>query len=62
MVLLLHYVVKKYDGTLGLHPWVENTSDAKRFAIEELLTSPNIALNAYIIAKRAVEEIEKIIK
>ena len=55
VVLLMHFIVKSYEGTLGFCPWQEQVIDGKRYRIDELINTPNVAPNAYIISNKARE-------
>lgn len=54
LVCLMHFIMKKYIGNLGFS-WEEYTTDAKWYKIEELNNIPNVAPNAYIVSKKALE-------
>ncbi|MCK9272405.1 hypothetical protein M0P65_02555 [Candidatus Gracilibacteria bacterium] len=58
LVCLMHFIVKKYEGNLG-HIQTEYTIDGNWYEIDKLPTIPNMAPNAYIVSKKAVELLEK---
>lgn len=53
VVLLMHFIVKSYEGNLGVCKWQENVIDGKRYSIDDLPTTSNVAPNAYIISNKA---------
>lgn len=55
LVLLLHFVVKKYEGNLWYCEWVEDVVWGNRYNIDELSTLSNIAPNAIIVTTKALE-------
>lgn len=58
LVLLLHYIVKKYEGILWFNKWVEDVIDGKWYEISSLNSTPNISANASIVCKKALELIK----
>lgn len=58
IVLLMHFVIKAYEGTLGFNTGVENIIDGRWHIIEELPNTPHVAANAYIVTKKALELIK----
>ena len=61
LVCLMHFIVKEYEGIL-LNTWIENTIDWRWYNIDDLQNIRNVAPNAYIVSKKAVEllvELEK---
>lgn len=54
LVCLMHFIAKKYVGPLGFS-WEEYTIDGKWYNIDELNNAPNVAPNAYIVSKNALE-------
>lgn len=62
LVLLLHFVVKKYEWELWFVKWAEWVIDGKRYNISELPTTQDIAANAYLVATKAVELVKSLKK
>lgn len=58
LVLLMHFVVKKYEWTLKPQNWVENVVGWGRYEIDTLSTTDNVAANAYIVSKKAQETVK----
>lgn len=58
LVCLMHYVVKKYEGELSHIDGVEFTAGGGWYEIDNLPNTPNVAPNAYIVAKKAQESIQ----
>lgn len=56
LVCLMHFIVKKYEWILSF-TWKENTIWGKWYKINELPNIKNIAPNAFIVSKSAVEKI-----
>lgn len=60
LVCLMHFVVKEYEGILGYKNGVEYTVGGDWYSIDALPTTPNVAPNAYIVAKKAQELVESL--
>jgi len=54
LVCLMHFIVKKYEWKLTF-TWNENTIWGGWFEINKLDKLPNVAVNAYIVSKKALE-------
>ena len=54
LVCLMHFIVKKYSWKLT-YTWKENTVGCNWYKIEDLPNTENIAPNAYIVSKKALE-------
>lgn len=58
IVCLMHFIVKKYDWIIN-PTWQEYAVSWAWFDIEDLLKTPNVAPNAYIVSKKSVEIINE---
>lgn len=58
LVLLMHFVVKKYEWNLWFNKWVEGIVDGKRYDIADLPSTPEVAANAFIVTNKALELIK----
>ena len=56
LVCLMHFIVKKYNGELK-STWKENVIWWDWYKIEDLPHTENVAPNAYIVSKKALEKI-----
>jgi len=54
LVCLMHFIVKKYIWNLS-YTWKEYTTWWKWYNINELINTSNVAPNAYVVSKKAVE-------
>ncbi len=54
LVCLMHFIVKKYEWILSA-TWDENTIAWNWYVIDDLPDTKNIAPNAYIVSKKALE-------
>jgi 2-hydroxy-3-keto-5-methylthiopentenyl-1-phosphate phosphatase len=59
LVCLMHFIVKKYEWTLS-YTWNENIIWWDWYKIDELPSIKNIAPNAYIVSKKAVELLSRL--
>lgn len=55
LVCLMHFVVKRYEGILSSIDGAEYVTGGDWYAIDELPNTPNVAPNAFIVAKKAQE-------
>ena len=55
IVLLMHFIVKSYEWILGFKKGNEQVVDGKRYTIDELPNTANVAPNAYLISTKARE-------
>ncbi len=53
LVLLMHFIVKSYEWNLWFCKGEENIIGGRRYRIDDLLITPNVAPNAYIISNKA---------
>ena len=58
LICLLHFAVKKYEWELGFITWSEWITYWKWYNIEKLPESENVAPNAYVVTKKALEMIQ----
>ena len=57
LICLMHFIVKQYEWELW-YTWKENTIWWNWYKIENLQNIENIAPNAYIVSKKALELIK----
>lgn len=55
LVLLMHYIVETYEWELWYNEWVEEIVWWAWYNVNELEDTPNIAPNAHIVTKKAIE-------